>query len=400
MAVAILYLPDAASAGLAARPVAGRSLAFRAAVAATRAGASIVGIPGGLRSADLEREVRRAPEAFRAVRWIDGAVPGPGFGGPCLLLPASALAEIPALRALIARTGAGDVAVLAGTAAGDAPVLSAPAPLVGRLWPRLAAGQPVGAELGRCAGAAPSVDAPAPGRGSIAVRSEADLARVEARLYENLGLDADTGVDRFLHRRWSLPLTRVLARTPATPNQVSLASLAVGVGSIWCLWDATPGSAALGVALYAVACVIDHSDGELARLTAQESRLGAHLDWAIDTVVHSGLALAMAVTAARPSLAVALGAFAASGVALSAALARRLPREIEVGPSVGGVLRHLGNRDLFYLLLLAFVLFRTVAPALLVPLMVLVALGSHGYWIACLGRIRRGRAAPPDRAPE
>lgn len=400
MAVAILYLSDPASAGLAARPVAGRSLVFRAAVAATRAGASIVGIPSGLRTARLEREVQRAPAASRAVRWLDGPTPPTGFGGPCLLLPASALTEVPGLRALIAGSPDGDVAVLAGTAADGAPVLSAPAPIVGGLWPRLAAGQPLGAELGRCAAAAPSVDGAVPGRPSIAVRTEADLARVEARLYEGLGLDADTGVDRFLHRRWSLPLTRALARTPVTPNQVSLASLAVGAGSIWSMWNATPGSAVLGVALYAVACVIDHADGELARLTAQESRLGAHLDWAIDTAIHSGLALAMAVTAARPPLALALGAFAASGVALSAALARRLPREIEVGPSIGGVLRHLGNRDLFYLLLLVFVLFRAVAPALLAPLTVLVALGSHGYWIACLAQIRRGRAAPPDRIPE
>ena len=400
MAVVILYLPDAASAGLAARSVAGRSLAFRAAVAAARAGASIVGIPGGLRSPHLEREMRRAPEASRAVCWIDAAAPEPRFGGPCLLLPVSALMEVPALRALIARGADGDVAVLAGTASDGAPILSAPAPLVGRLWPRLAAGQPLGAELGRCAEAAPGDGVTASGRPPIAVRTEADLTRVEARLYEGLGLQADTGVDRFLHRRCSLPLTRVLARTPATPNQVSLASLAVGAGSLWCVWNATPASAALGIALYAIACVIDHSDGELARLTAQESRLGAHLDWTIDTIIHSGLALAMAVTAAGPPLGLGLGAVAASGVALSAALARRLPREIEVGPSVGGVLRHLGNRDLFYLVLLVFVLLRTLAPALLVALAVLVAVGSHAYWIACLARIRRGRGAPPDRAPE
>src|SRR5262245_42163289 len=144
MSVAILYVPDAASAELAVQPVAGRSLAFRAAVAAARAGAALVGIPRGLRSTRLEREVDRAPEAARAVRWLDGAAPAPGFtASPCVLVPASALAEAPGLRALIARGDGARGAVLDGTAAAGAPVLVAPPALVEAWWPVLAAGRPL-----------------------------------------------------------------------------------------------------------------------------------------------------------------------------------------------------------------------------------------------------------------
>ena len=92
-------------------------------------------------------------------------------------------------------------------------------------------------------------------------------------------------------------------------------------------------------------------------------------------------------------MAVAVGIAAVVGVALSAWFARILPHEIEVGEAVGGALKDMGNRDLFYLLLLGFVLFRWTAPHLLLPLAIVVALGSQAYWIGCLNRIRRSRAA-------
>jgi phosphatidylglycerophosphate synthase len=400
MAVAILYVPDAASGRLAVCPLAGRSLAFRAAVAAARAGASVVGIPGGLRTARLEREVRRAPEAARAVRWLDGAAPEGTFADrPCLLLPASMLAAAASLRALVERDGGPDGAMLSAAGAQGAPALTAPPPLVRALWTRLAAGHPVGADLLRhIERTSPTpVRVPIP---PISVGSDADLAKAEARLYAALGTANDTGVDRLLHRRCSLPITRILLRTPATPNQVSLLSLAVGGAAVWAMWHATPASAALGVVLYAVSSIFDHSDGELARLTLQESRLGAHLDWTVDTLIHSGLALAMAVTAGHAPLGMALGAMGAAGVAMSAVLARILPREIEVGPSVGGALKNMGNRDLFYLVLLTFVLLSWLAPPLLAGLAALVALGSQCYWVACLTQIRGARAAALGRRPD
>ena len=48
MVRALLYLPDAAGDRLAATPVAGRTLAVRAMVAALRAGASRIAVPSTL----------------------------------------------------------------------------------------------------------------------------------------------------------------------------------------------------------------------------------------------------------------------------------------------------------------------------------------------------------------
>jgi len=49
---------------------------------------------------------------------------------------------------------------------------------------------------------------------------------------------------------------------------------------------------------------------------------------------------------------------------------------------VGGVLDALGNRDGFYAMLILFIVFRALAPALLPALMVVVALGSHADSLA------------------
>lgn len=395
---AVVYVPDAGSRSFLSTRLAGRSLILRAVVAAVRAGATVVGVPAALREPDLSRDLRRSRGAAAAVRWLDGPdclVDAGLTDGPCLLLPASALLDPEGLRALTARAGDpgrdSDGAALAGLGSG-APVLLAPPELVRKLSDQLAAGQPIGDELERYVEvAAPAVVTA--GRPALRVAHAADLAGAEATLYRALGTEADTGVDRWLHRRCSLPITRLLVSTSITPNQVSLTSLAVGVAAIWCLWHATAASALLGILLYVVASVLDHCDGEVARLTLQESRLGAHLDWAVDTLIHSGLVLAMGVTASPGPLVLIVGAVGATGVALSACLARALPREIQVGPSVGGALRHMGNRDLFYLLLLAFALLRWTLPPLLPALALLVAVGSHAYWIACRAEILRARVA-------
>jgi phosphatidylglycerophosphate synthase len=396
MTAALLYLSGEASRPLATTRVAGSPLALRAMVAAARAGAALVGVPARLRTPDLERRIARVRGLAAVVRWIeagDPTPPPPVAGGPCLLVPAAALVDPGSVRALLALPAEGSGAALAESVGTRAPVLVATPDLVASLWPRLAGGEPVGADLDRALEEARPKLVSTPGP-FVAAGEAGDLARIESLLLARLGTDGDCGVDRFGHRRASRLLTRRLARTWLTPNQVSLASLAVGLGAIWCFWNASPGSAALGVVLYAIACVVDHADGELARLTFQESHAGALLDWAIDTVIHSTLILAMGVTAGG-ALMVAAGLLGAVGVTLSAFLARHLPHEIELGPTVGGVLRHIGNRDLFYMVLLGFVLLRWLSPGLLPVLVTVVAAGSQGYWVACAARIRRSGPAGP-----
>ena len=384
---ALLYLPDAATERLAAAAVSGRTLAVRAMVAALRAGASRIAMPSTLRDAAVDRALRRMPALAAALHWLDPKAELPADGpARWLLLPASALIHVSALEGLLAAPP-DRPAVLAESAAGAAPVALVPAPPPATLSTDLAGGRPVGLDLARwlreseampCAATGPYVD----------VRDEGSLPGAEEALRATLSIPADSGMDRYLHRRCSRWITRLLVRTELTPNHVSLTSLAIGLGAIWCFWAATPASAFWGVLLYALACIVDHADGELARLTFQESRFGANLDWTIDTLIHAGLVLGIGVTAGGPIM-LGLGLLGAAGVTLSALFARSLPHEIEIGPTVGGVLRNIANRDLFYLVLLGAATLRLLAPSLVGAVAAVVAVGSQAYWVGCLARIRR-----------
>ncbi|MBI2529334.1 MAG: CDP-alcohol phosphatidyltransferase family protein [Candidatus Rokubacteria bacterium] len=394
MARAVLYLPDAAERRLAALPVAGRPLAVRAIVAAARTGAERVGVPAALRTPALEAALRRIQGLAGRVRWLDGRDPAESRAfacEPCLLVPASALIEARTLASLLASPMEVGGAAIVESAESGAPVLLAPPELVTRLWALLAAGAGLGAALMRHVEETRPKLRPAGGL-FVRVTAEADRRDAEAALYASLGTDDDTAVDRLIHRRCSRPITRVLVQTRATPNQVSAASLLIGLGAASGFCQGTPLAAVLGLGLYSLAVVLDHVDGELARLTFQETRFGAALDWTIDTVVLSLVVLAMGLSAGRGPGAVAMGFLGALGVTLSALVARYLPRKIAVGETIGGALKSMGNRDLFYLLLLTFVLLTWALPAALPILVLIIALGSQAYWIACVAKIRRHAA--------
>jgi len=189
----------------------------------------------------------------------------------------------------------------------------------------------------------------------------------------------DSPLDTAVHRRLARPVTRAAIALGITPNQVSLASLAVGLLAVWGFWHATPRSALVGFILYAVAVVLDHSDGEVARLTHRESRLGEWLDLISDTVIHALLVLAMGVTAQRAGgrMGIGLGLLAAGGVVASAIVAK-------TSPPRSRVLAALGTRDGFYAMLVIFILVLTLAPGRLPMFLIVVAAGSHAYWLARL----------------
>lgn len=133
----------------------------------------------------------------------------------------------------------------------------------------------------------------------VPVLDDASRSEAEATLFRSLGIWADSRVDRVINRPCSRWLTRFLIRLPVTPNQVTLVSLGFGLAAAWELWGATPASALAGLILYMLAVVVDHSDGEVARLTFQEPTFGEWLDFTVDTVIHALLVLGMGVTASR-----------------------------------------------------------------------------------------------------
>jgi phosphatidylglycerophosphate synthase len=391
---ALLYLPDAASVRLAARSIAGRTVTVRNLVAALRAGASIIAVPAALRDRAVERALAHMPALAAAVRWLEpgSRLPAGPPDQPWLLVPAASLVHTRILRNLIEGAATSDRVIMTTSALDAAAVAVLPRAIVSALWSRLASGSPMGPDLARLLeewGAQPRASTDP----IVTVRDAAASSRAAEALFDDLGIEADTGLDRCFHRRCSRWITRLLVNTPVTPSHVTIASLAVGSAAIRCFWRATPLSAVWGVILYAIATILDHADGEIARLTYQESQSGANLDWTVDTIIHAGLVLGMAVAAGGP-LMQWVGLFSALGVTLSALFARYLPLGSTATAGTSGVLKALGSRDLVYLLLLSFVAFRWLAPSLLPPLAVVVGIGSQAYWIACLARILKERTSP------
>lgn len=377
IAEAVLYLAGPADASLARGSVAGRPLAFRALMAAVRAGCRRVHVPLALRTPELERAIQGTRSARTAVAWLAPVTPPPA--GPVLLVPAAALVTAPAL-APIGR--AEPPARLGASRDTDAPVLALPAEEVRALWPELAAGRPLGPVLAARIGEAP-LDAA--GDGLYARPGEAgDLAALERRLYATLGSAVDTRLDRALHRRLSRPITRAAVRLGIAPNAVTIASLLLGLGAVACIWKGTVPWALAGLAAYVASVALDHADGEVARLTFAESRVGEWLDIAADTVVHGSLVLAMGLAAQREvgGIAAALGIVAALGVVGSAAMFKTAPPQ--GGRGLKGLLDAMSNRDGFYAMLLAFILALGAWPAVLPLLMLVVAAGSHAFWLARL----------------
>ena len=176
-------------------------------------------------------------------------------------------------------------------------------------------------------------------------------------------------------------------RLGITPNQITFASLAVGLAAARCFWHADAPAAAAGLVLYATAVVLDHADGEVARLTLAESAAGEWLDIGADTVVHTSLVIAMGVSAGIATCTgPALGVVAGAGVIASAAVAKIWPPAGDTD-AVGSILDALSSRDGFYAMLLLFIAALAVYPAALLPLMIVVAAGSHAYWLARLAYV-------------
>lgn len=103
-------------------------------------------------------------------------------------------------------------------------------------------------------------------------------------------------VSRYLNRPLSRPMARALQRTPATPNAVTLFTLALSAvcGAVLCAGWSIVG----GVLIQAVS-VVDGVDGELARLKAMSTRFGAVLDAVTDRYADAFMLGGMTVYAAR-----------------------------------------------------------------------------------------------------
>ena len=111
----------------------------------------------------------------------------------------------------------------------------------------------------------------------------ASAAEAERKLWASLTSTADGLVDRFFNRPLGRPLSKLLVRTPISPNQVSIVSILIGLASAWFF---ARGNFVTGALVFQLCAIIDCVDGDLARALFKQSRLGKWLDLGGDQVVH------------------------------------------------------------------------------------------------------------------
>jgi phosphatidylglycerophosphate synthase len=114
----------------------------------------------------------------------------------------------------------------------------------------------------------------------------ATVATAETELLQRLGRQNESPVVRKLSRPLSRMLTKRLMRTAVTPNQITLGSALLGISGACLLAQPVYHWQVLGTLLFLISTIIDGCDGEIARLTFQESAFGAKLDIVMDNVVH------------------------------------------------------------------------------------------------------------------
>jgi phosphatidylglycerophosphate synthase len=123
----------------------------------------------------------------------------------------------------------------------------------------------------------------------------ADRSRAERLLLSGLIKDTEGFMSRHFDRKISLAVSRRIARTSITPDQMTIVATAIGVAAAPFFLSGRPSVQGIGGALFLLHSILDGCDGELARLKFKESRRGGLLDFWGDNLVHVCVFGAMAV---------------------------------------------------------------------------------------------------------
>ncbi len=155
----------------------------------------------------------------------------------------------------------------------------------------------------------------------LKISSEQDFATAGECIVQKIGgLTNDSFATRILSRPVSRRLTRLLLNTRITPNQITVFSFILGLGSALCFWQGGYGMGVGGAGLLLLSIWVDGVDGEIARIKFMESPFGAKLDILCDNVVHVAVFFAIGMglyDAQGETIFLILGGLAAGGSLLA-----------------------------------------------------------------------------------
>jgi len=382
---------DTPEAGLLARRVAGLPLLTRSLLTAQQAGIQCFAVvASGPQQPALQAGLEGEARLRGRVRWVEPMEDPRIEAGTILVLPPSVVLEAGALREWLGRVVDGKR--VTATDDGDVGPLAVPAALLTSCIRAALQGQPdLKKFLAKLDEDGRLVRLPWKGSAQQPVRLPGEIPAVERALLEALrSPDDGPVVDRYLNRTVSAILTRGLLNSRVTPNQVTGMSLLAGLVGAWLLGGEGGIRSLLGLILFQLSIILDHVDGEIARLKYRFSRLGKWLDNFSDHAVDLAVIAYLTWRVAKghpPMYFIVLGLAAGLGVTGAFLVVfgwtmsgrQRLVRTTATARLLARLLATLANRDGFCLALWLTLLLGNPEWFLWA-----LALGANAYWVAWL----------------
>jgi phosphatidylglycerophosphate synthase len=119
----------------------------------------------------------------------------------------------------------------------------------------------------------------------LAAGQDDSIRQAEDVLCASLAKDTDGYIAR-IDRRLSIALSMLMLKTPITPNDITTASLALGLLGAWWLASGSQLWQFIGALVLWFCCILDGCDGEVARLKLLCSPSGAAYDLWADHLAH------------------------------------------------------------------------------------------------------------------
>ena len=202
----------------------------------------------------------------------------------------------------------------------------------------------------------------------------------EREVEQSSGTSLDSPIiDRYVIRKISGFITGFLVRTPVTPNQVTVISLILGlIAAVIFSFGGHTHTITAGL-IFFLCIVFDQCDGEVARIKNMETEFGRSFDIIVDSIVSAAIVAGITFALYKASgsgFHIIIGLLAITGISISIFLATYLGKENKTDTGTQEMLDKLNNKDFFYIIMLASVIFNQMIWFLLI-----MAVGTNIFWI-------------------
>jgi len=281
--------------------VGGLTLFMRALLTLQRAGFSEAVVLAGDDEAELKQLVREDRRVSLSIRWRPVREFPPTdprtwealaheLNGACLIVSARTIFSRSLVEHLRAEVSDGHVALVVRGEDGEAAMAAvSPSLLSVSSVTGSADGAPLRALLERAEadGRVKSIPiAWGPAFWCQTLKQAADMPLAERTLIRSLQGQFEGLIDTYFNRKISALLSRLFLAMGLSPNAITVVATAIGLLAAVAFAMGHYAAGVIGALLFQLAAIVDCCDGEVARLTFRESKLGEQLDIMTDNVVH------------------------------------------------------------------------------------------------------------------